>query len=333
MEMKNILVIGGSGFLGAALISGLKKSGFDQVRCFDLNPCPDSDVESIIGDLCNPEQVLQACAGVDTVFQTAALVDWGSRSRERLMAVNVRGNRNVIEACHKQGVTRLIYTSSVDVVFDGTPISNGDEQQPYPKQHLDDYSHTKALAEQDILHANQPRGLQTCALRAAGIYGPGDRHRFPPILKAARQGKMIYLGDGSARFNHIYITNLVEAHIRAALALQQDSLVSGQAYFITDHEPGNFYDFVTPYLTALGYPVPGKRIPDAFAYGLALMFETLARLGVGPQPPLLTRYVMLSTCRDFYFKGIKARNDFGYRPTVSPEQAFDETLAWLKEQA
>jgi sterol-4alpha-carboxylate 3-dehydrogenase (decarboxylating) len=333
MDMQNILVIGGSGFLGAALIRGLKKSGFDQVRCFDLNPHPAAEVESIIGDLCNAKQVLQACAGADTVFQTAALVDWGPRSRERLVAVNVQGNRNIIDACHKQGVIRLIYTSSIDVVFDGTPISHGDEQLPYPKQHLDDYGHTKALAEQDILHANQHQGLQTCALRAAGIYGPGDRHRFPPILKVARQGKMVYLGDGSARFNHIYITNLVEAHIRAALALQQGSLVSGQAYFITDHEPGNFYDFFTPYLTALGHPIPGKRIPDAIANGLALVLETLARLGIGPQPPLLTRYVVLSTCRDFYFNGVKARRDFGYQPTVSPEQAFDETLAWLKEQA
>ena len=331
--MQKILVIGGSGFLGSALISGLKKSGVDQVQCFDLNPHPDPDVESIIGNLCNPEQVLQACAGMDTVFQTAALVDWGPRSRARLMAVNVQGNRNVIDACQKQRVIRLIYTSSIDVVFDGTPIRNGDEQLSYPKQHLDDYGHTKALAEQDVLRANDHQGLQTCALRAAGIYGPGDRHRFPPILQATRQGKMVHLGNGTARFNHIYIANLVEAHIRAALALQPGSLVSGQAYFITDHEPGNFYDFFTPYLTALGYPVPNTRIPASVAYGLAIVMETMARLGFGSQPPLLTRYVVLSTCRDFYFNSAKARRDFGYQPTVSTEQAFDETLAWLKKQA
>ncbi len=331
--MQKILVIGGSGFLGAALIRGLKKSGFDQVRCFDLKPCPDPEVESILGDLCDPEQVFRACAGVDTVFQTAALVDWGPRNRERLTAVNVQGNRNVIEACRKQGVTRLIYTSSIDVVFDGTPIRQGDEQLPYPQRHLDDYGHTKALAELDTLRANQPQGLQTCALRAAGIYGPGDRHRFPPVINTARQGKMVYLGNGKARFNHIYITNLVEAHIRAALALQPGSSVSGQAYFITDHEPSNFYDFFSPYLAALGYPIPGSRIPTALAYGLALILETLARLGLGAQPPLLTRYIVLSTCRDFYFTGTKARRDFGYQPVVSPQQAFDETLAWLKEQA
>lgn len=330
--MENVLVIGGSGFLGNSIVRALQKTGIRSLRSFDLHPNPDPKVDSITGDLCDPEQVLQACAGADTVFQTAALVDWGPRSREKLLAVNVMGNRNVIDACRTQGVTRLIYTSSIDVVFDGSPISGGDEQLPYPRQHLDDYGQTKALAEQDILQANDPQGLQTCSLRAAGIYGPGDRHRFPPVLQAARQGKMIYLGDDSARFNHIYITNLVEAHICAALALHSGSSVSGQAYFITDHEPCNFYDFFTPYLTALGYPVPDKRIPFTIAYGLALVLESMARFGIGPQPPLLTRYIVLSTCRDFYFNGSKARRDFNYQPIVSPGQAFNETLSWLKEQ-
>jgi sterol-4alpha-carboxylate 3-dehydrogenase (decarboxylating) len=59
--------------------------------------------------------------------------------------------------------------------------------------------------------------------------------------------------------------------------------------------------------------------------------ESMAAAGIGPQPPLLTRYVVLSTCRDFYFNSAKARQDFGYVPKVSAEQAFAETLAWLKE--
>ncbi len=330
--MKNILVIGGCGFLGSALVRRLKEAGFNSIRSFDRTPCPDPGVVSVTGDLRNPEQVLQACAGVDTVFQTAALVDWGPRSRERLHAVNVHGNRNVINACQQQGVERLVYTSSIDVVFDGSPISGGDERLPYPRRHLDDYGHTKALAEQDALHANTPGGLQTCALRSVGIYGPGDPHRFPAVLNAARQGKMIRIGDGRARFNHIYIDNLAEAHIRAALALQPASPVSGQAYFITDHEATNFYDFFTPYLDALGLPTSRARMPEPLALGLAAAMETISQLGIGPQTPLLTRYVVLSTCRDFFFTSGKARRDFGYLPVVSPEQAYAETLAWLRTQ-
>lgn len=330
--MEKVLVIGSSGFLGSALVHALKQDTTKTVYGFDLTPHPDAAIESIIGDICDPSQIARACEGMEVVFQTATLVDWGMRSRERLYAVNVQGNRNVIEACQAQGVKKLIYTSSIDVVFDGAAIREGDECLPYPRHHLDDYGDTKAIAEQDVLHANDPYGLQTCALRATGIYGPGDRYRFPTIFNVVRQGNMVNLGDGSARFNHIYITNLVEAHLRAAEALLPESVLSGQAYFITDHSPLNFYEFFAPYVQALGYPAVSRRIPFPIAYGLALLMEGLARIGIGSQWPLLTRYVVLSTCRDFYFTSEKAKRDFGYMPIISEEQAFQETLEWLKSQ-
>jgi nucleoside-diphosphate-sugar epimerase len=330
--MENALVIGGNGLLGYALVRALKNRGVRTVRSFDMTGSPDPQVDSFIGDLRNSEQVAQACEGADTVFQTAALVDWGPRSRERLLAVNVQGNRNVITACQNSGVKRLVYTSSIDVVFNGQPIRNGDETLPYPKTYLDDYGYTKAIAEQDTLTANTENGLQTCSLRSAGIYGPSDRNRFPHILKAARAGKMMYMGDGSARFNHVYVTNLVEAHIRAAQALAPGSPLSGQAYFITDHPATNFYNFFTPYLSALGYPIPVRRLPTWLTYALAVVMENASRLGLGPATPLLTRYVVLSTCRDFYFNHQRATRDFGYQPVVSAQEAFEETLHWLKEQ-
>ncbi|MEI8094727.1 MAG: NAD-dependent epimerase/dehydratase family protein [Spirochaetales bacterium] len=330
--MERILVIGGNGFLGAALLRGLLEAGYSALTSFDLTPGGEPGVRSLAGDLRNAEQVRAACEGIDTVFQTAALVDWGPRSRERLYAINVLGNRNVIEACQAQGVARLVYTSSIDVVFDGHDIAGGDESLPIPTRHLDDYGHTKALAEAEVLAASTASGLQTCALRAAGIYGPGDRHRFPPILKAVRGGQMMYLGDGQARFNHVYITNLVQAHLQSAESLLPGSAVSGRAFFVTDHEPGNFYEFFTPFLTALDLPVPSRRLPAGLAYALAVVMEGLARW-FGGAAPLLTRYVVRSTCRDFWFVTHGAEQAFGYRPRVTRDEAFSQTLDWLRQNS
>ena len=325
--VENALVIGGAGFLGAALASELRKRGA-QVRVFDLVAHPDPSIPTNLGDLRDRTRVRTACEGMDTIFQTASLVDWGPRSRDRLYAVNVQGNRNVISACQELGVPRLVYTSSIDVVFDGHPIANGDESLPYPAKHLDHYSHTKMLAERDVLTANGQHGLKTCALRTAGIYGPGDRHRLPSILKAARAGQNIRLGDGSARFGHVYVTNVVQAHLLAAGAL--DGAAAGQAYFIGDHPPGNFFDFFTPFLAAFGFPPARTRLPYRVAYALAVLMETAAQLGFGPSLPTLTRYVVASTCVDFYFSHEKAARNLGYQPVVSFEQAQAETLAWLK---
>jgi sterol-4alpha-carboxylate 3-dehydrogenase (decarboxylating) len=301
------------------------------VRAFDLAAHPDPSIPTHLGDLRDEARVRTACEGMEAVFQAAALVDWGPRSRERLHAVNVEGNRNVIRACQESGVPRLVYTSSIDVVFDGHPIANGDESLPYPARHLDDYGHTKMLAEQETLAANGLHGLRACALRTAGIYGPDDRHRLPSILRAARSGQNIRLGDGSARFGHVYVANVVHAHILAAEAL--DGPAAGQAYFIGDHPAGNFFDFFTPYLAAFGLPPAKVRIPFPAAYLLAILMETAARLGIGPSTPALTRYVVASTCRDFYFSHEKAARELGYQPVVSFDQARAETLAWLRAGA
>lgn len=324
--MDKTLVIGGSGFLGSALVDQLLRRGM-LVRVLDTRAHPDPRVASIVGDIRNVADVDRACADVETVFQTASLVDWGPHKRQLLHDINVAGNRNVIAACQRSGVRRLIYTSSIDVVFDGHPIVNGDESLPYPIKHLDDYGHTKSLAEQDVVRANGQLGLATCSLRTAGIYGPGDRHRMPAILREAQRGRMVRLGDGRAKFNHVYVGNTAHAHVLAAEALTLDSPAAGQCYFITDYPATNFYDFFIPYLQALGYSTNMRRMPYALARALAAFSETFARSG--GKPPLLTRYVVASTCKDFSFTHAKAARDFGYAPIVSFEQAQAETIAWL----
>jgi nucleoside-diphosphate-sugar epimerase len=329
--MDKTLVIGGSGFLGSALVDQLLQRGV-AVRVLDTQTHPDPQVESIVGDMREIEDVERACAGVDTVFQCAALVDWGPRKRQLLHDINVGGNQNVIAACQRSGVPRLIYTSSIDVVFDGHPIVNGDESLPYPIKHLDDYGHTKALAEQDIIAANGWQGLLTCALRTAGIYGPRDRYRVPSILREAQGGKLVRLGDGHAKFNHVYVGNAAHAHILAAESLTVDSPVAGQCYFITDHPATNFFDFFIPFLQALNFPTYTRTLPTSIAYALAAGLETLAGWGFGgDRPPLLTRYVVKSTCENFSFTHGKATRDFGYRPIVSVERAQADTIVWLKQ--
>jgi nucleoside-diphosphate-sugar epimerase len=333
MTIQKAIVFGGNGFVGSALVRALRMRGIDRVRSFDLQPHSDPAIESIVGDLRDPDLVMRACEGMDTVFQTASLVELGPRSQEKIFAVNVLGNRNVISACQKQVVSRLIYTSSADVVADGRPIRGGDEGIPYSDHPLDDYGRTKAIAEQDVLRANNlaGAGLLTCALRPVQIYGPGDRHLFPPVIHLARSGKMVYLGSGHSRIDRIYVENLVEAHLCAAQALQPGAPACGQAYFITDHPPENFFDAFTPYLRGLGYQVPAYRLPFFVAYGSALLLETLAGRGIGPQPPVLSRHAVLMTSQDYYFRSDKARRDIGYQPVVSREQAFTETLAWLRQ--
>ncbi|MBZ0309155.1 MAG: NAD-dependent epimerase/dehydratase family protein [Anaerolineae bacterium] len=324
------LVIG-AGLLGHSLVESLLEAG-ERVRVLDLFPYLDSRVEVMVGDILNPGDLARACAGVDTVYHTAAMVSQSLGKVPAVYAVNVTGTQNVIAACRQQGVRHLVYTSSIDVVFDGTPIVNGDETLPYPARHLDYYGETKMLAEQVVIQASGVDGLRTVSLRTAGIYGPYDCHRFPPILRNARKGVFVQLGDGRAQFNHVYVKNVARAHLCAAENLHRpDSSAAGHAYFITDHAPANFFSFILPFMESANLAVRVQRIPSGVARGLANLNEWAYRVFPGTRTAnaQLTRYVVEATCQDFWFSGERARQDLGYQPVVSEAEAHGLTVDWI----
>jgi len=324
-----ILVTGGAGMLGRAVTQVLKQSGH-AVKCFDLHPSPEPGIESIIGDIRHPDDVTRACTGMDALIHTAVMVNQNTAKQPAMYDVNVTGTLNVIAGCRAAQVPRLVYISSIDVVFDGTPIRDGDERLPYPKRHLDYYSETKTLAEQAVIAANGS-GLATCSIRAGGLYGEHDQHRFPNVIpRVVTTGTFTRIGDGSAVHNHVYVGNTAYALKLAVERLSAESPLAGQCYFITDHAPGNFFDFFVPFLRALNVPYKEAHLSEAAALLVAQAAQRTAFLTRGKLPPI-TRYAVLATTRDFSFVSHKAARDFGYAPIYSQQDAFERTLAWTRE--
>ena len=329
MERGVALVIGGAGMLGFEIVRQLRATGV-RVRVLDIAQLPEpvepSLVEARVGDIRSPAEVLSACEGADVVFQTAAAV-WDVRTPASVYEeVNVRGNRNVLDACRSRGVKRLVFTSSMDVVVDGRkPIVDGDESLPYPARlPRDPYSRSKIEAECLMLAANGPE-LATCAMRPVGMYGPRDKYHLGNVIGMARGGVSLRLGNGSARFSHAYSENVAYAHLLAARLLQPGSTAAGQAYFVCDHFPAdNLFDFMEPYLRALDLPVPRRSIPYPLAYWLAAVAEIVA-----PRSNF-NRFAVTQTCVDHTFSDAKARRELGYQPIVSRDEAFQRSLAWLR---
>lgn len=328
------LVTGGSGLTGRALVDSLLAAG-RRVRVLDLVAHPDLRVQSLVGDVCDPAAAAAACQGVDTVFHTVALVSQHPEHAPRMQRVNVGGTELLLETARAASVPRFVFTSSIDVVFSGAPIADGDESLPYAGRFLDDYGRTKAEAEQRVLAADGQGGMQTVSLRAAGVFGPHDRNRFPVILDHVGKGGFVALGDGRARFSHVYVDNLAHAHRLAAESLVPGAQTAGRAYFVTDHAPSNFFDFVEPYLAELGIRRAARSVPRPLAWGVACGVE-LGYHALGRwirTPPVLTRYTVAATCGDFWFNHRAATADFGYQPVVSEADAFARTLVWLLEHA
>jgi nucleoside-diphosphate-sugar epimerase len=314
------LVTGGGGFLGGAVVRLLRARG-DEVRSFTRSHYAWLDelgVEQSLGDLANLEAVENAVAGCDIVFHVAAKAGaWGWYSD--FHSTNVVGTENVIAACRKHGVRKLVYTSTPSVVHSGADIENGNESLPYPKHFDAYYQQTKAAAEKAVLAANGPV-LATVALRPHLIFGPSDPHLIPRVIAAAKTGKLRRIGKRPIKVDVTYIDNAADAHLLAANRLDVGSPLAGKPYFISNGEPVELWGFIDRVLAEAGLP-PVDRTVSAWKARLAgRVFETAYwLLRLSGEPPM-TRFVAVQMSTAHWYDISAARRDLGYDPKVTVEE-------------
>lgn len=324
------LVTGGGGFLGQAIVRKLLRDGAG-VRSFSRNAHDGLralGIEQIKGDLADAEAVASATEGCEVVFHVAGKPGiWGDY--EDYHRTNVIGTQNVIAACGRHGVSRLVYTSSPSVVFDGSDMEGVDETTPYPARFEAHYPRTKALAEQLVRAANGPR-LATVSLRPHLIWGPGDNHLLPRLVARARAGQLGRIGSHTNLIDTIYVDNAADAHLLAASRLSPGSPIAGKVYFISQGDPVPLWEMVNRLLDAAGAPPVTRMIPTWLALTLAWGFEISHRLTNNPGEPRLTRFVVHELSTAHWFDISAARRDLGYAPAVSIEEGLDRLRTALK---
>lgn len=327
------LVTGGGGFLGLYIVEQLVAHG-DRVRVFCRGRYPrlnELGVETIQGDVRDAGAVERACAGMDVVFHAAAVPGiWGPWSL--FYGINTQGTLNVVEACRRQGVPRLVYTSSPSVVYDGESHEGVDESRPYPERYLCHYPHSKALAERAVLEANS-EALATCALRPHLIWGPRDNHLIPRLIRRAQSGRLRRVGGGTNRISMSYVENAAAAHLQAADALRPGSAVAGQAYFINEPEPVRLWEWVDELLGRAGLPPVGKEISARGAWRVGAACEAVYKTLRLPGEPPMTRFLALQLSSSHWYSIAKAQRDFGYRPVVSVEEGLRRLQPELRRLA
>lgn len=352
---RTAVVIGGSGFLGRRMVALLGGGDgrvplhaewprFDAIRVVDRAPYRDDlaaaevrrtrgiELEVTSADVRSKDELRAALRGAHTVFHLASVVDVGLKKNPVIGDVNVVGTRNVVEVCQELGVPYLVYTSSEDVVFCETPRAGDDESTPYPAVPMHDYVRTKIEGERAVREADGDRGLRTCTIRPVHIYGPEDPHAIVQSLEAFAKGSVPFLfGDGSSRFDVIYVDNVVHGHLLAATRLHDPATrdrVGGQAYFVGEGNAPNYFEFLRPFADASGIAMPRRRLPDRGVYLLARCMEFAHRLTGVDVPFHRFHYYIL--VKDFFFSNAKAAADLGYQPIVPKEEGMARTAAWVR---
>eukprot|EP00045_Choanoeca_perplexa_P013349 m.151120 g.151120 ORF g.151120 m.151120 type:complete len:612 (-) comp16330_c0_seq2:34-1869(-) len=336
--MAKVAIIGGSGYLGTQLIVGLLQRGYhtdDIVNIDILPPANPSPVEHRTCNILDQNAIVAVLHDVSYVFHTVSIVDLSPCPTPLVYDLNVAGVDAVIAACKVNNVLGLIYTSSMDVVFDGQPVRNGKEDMPVAVDSTyNGYIKSKALAETAVLNVNSEH-FTTTSLRPAHIYGPGDE-MIRLILHEAAKGNLP-AAFGSGVQDYVYIENCVSGHLDCLIAMQKaPSQVGGQAFFLSD-SPMPVWDHMAPFMAAAGLAVPSIQLPTwlmlIIAYPVELLCWLLWNLAAISWQPNVTRYTVLAIGQDYYFDASKARSVFWTTPLIDRESATAVTVAWVESES
>jgi predicted dehydrogenase/nucleoside-diphosphate-sugar epimerase len=212
----DVLVTGAGGFLGGALLRRLVQEGAKVragVRRIPKNPLP--GVDYVAGDLGDPEYVDILVAGVDTVFHVGAAMKGSAADFQR---GTVAGTRNVINACLRHRVERVVYVSSLSVlehaVRHAETVTEAWPLEPHAELR-GAYTQTKLEAERMVMAAAKEQGLPVCVIRPGVIFGRGVEPSSP-AGSFAMSGRWIVVGNGSLPLPLVYVDDVVDALLLAS---------------------------------------------------------------------------------------------------------------------
>jgi nucleoside-diphosphate-sugar epimerase len=315
-----ILVTGGGGFLGSAIIRLLRERG-EAVRSLarrHYTALAAIGANQVQGDVADPECVSRAVAGCRAVFHVAAKAGlWGPYPEYH--RINVVGTENVIAACRQHRVRRLIYTSSPSVVFSGHDLEGVDESIPYARTYDAAYPATKAIAEQLVLTSND-KDLATVSLRPHLIWGPGDNNILPRIIERARARRLFRIGKRNPLIDLTYIENAALAHVLALDRLEPGSAIAGKSYFIAQGQPVPLWEMVNRFLSVAGLPPVKRTIPRSLALAVGGVLEGFHSVFGLEGEPRMTRFLARELSTAHWYNLAAARRDLGYEPRVSIEE-------------
>src|SRR5919112_3427216 len=305
-----ILVTGGTGFTGTALVRRLVQAGH-QIVALDYKEGLECDAlralgaEVVIGSVTDRARVDRSMRGVEFVFHLAAAFRELNVPDSFYDQVNVEGTRIVLHSARRAGVRKFIYCSTCGVHGN---VEHPPADEDAPIRPADYYQRTKYEAEP--LVKREAGDMEVSILRPAAIYGPGDPERFFMIFKRVAKGTFPMFGSGRTLYHPLYIDNLVDAFM---LCLPKGA-GDRREYLIADEHYYPIQDIVEEVGRALNVKVRIPHYPVLPVVAVGHVVEKLCK-PFGITPPIFPRRV------DWYrqnraFDISRAKRELGYLPRI-----------------
>ncbi|MCZ6794700.1 MAG: NAD-dependent epimerase/dehydratase family protein [Planctomycetota bacterium] len=325
--MPRAVVTGATGFIGGAVSRELTARGWE----VHIIHRPGSDLRHLdglvdcerhVGDLRERDGLASVLEGCDVLFHVAARYEFGLARARDIYLDNVVGTRNVVEAARASGVKKVVYTSTVGVLWpraDGVPV---DETQLARLDQLHGaYKRSKWQAEQEVLKGLE-LGLPAVIVCPTAPVGPYDVKPTPTgkmVLDFLRGRMRGYVDTG---LNLVASEDVAVGHILAA-----EKGTVGKRY-ILGHENLSLKEIFDMLSNITGIPSPRFKFPRSVLWPLSLVSEGLALLT--RRPPNIPLETIGMARRFMYFDCSRAREKLGYRPR-SVEEALRRAVRWFED--
>jgi len=324
------LVTGAAGFLGSNIVHELVLDGWE-VRATDFRGSnvkyiQDLPIEIVFADLTNVDEITPLLEGCNVVFHAAGDASFWSKTEERQRAVNVTSSLNVARACMKYGISRMVYTSTTDVLGyhpEGEFVDEENGDFNYQGMGFN-YGETKYQAHKALERLNQ-MGLDIVFIYPGFIIGPFDYTlRLGRLLFALKAGRMPFSPVGGSSFCHV--TEVAKAHVKAATRG-----FSGERYVCAGTPTTNmsYHDFFTKLAFVIDVKPPKYRLRSSLLVAYGYLCEFISKFtSKAPQiNPGQARYMSQTQ----YSDSSKAIRELDYVVPIT-EECIRDAVDWYLEQ-
>lgn len=281
VNRSQVLVTGGSGFIGRRLVRALLEAGAD-VTVADLRAFPDKEVQTVVGDLCDPSVVTSAVRrGTEVIIHLAAVtrVLLSIEDPVGTHALNVDATAGLLEQARLKGISSFVLASTNAVTGD---VGRATINEQIPLRPLTPYGATKAAGEMLLGSYAACYGMTGCSLRFSNVYGPGmaEKDSFVPrLMRAARDGKGVQVyGDGTQVRDLVHVDDIVAGIFTAMQTGFSGPLILGAGESVTVNE------IVDTARSVTGAEIPAENVPAKPGEMPAVIIDISAAKALGYKP-------------------------------------------------
>lgn len=322
-----IAVIGGTGHLGNVLIRELLKKGENDVVCIvpkgeDLTPISGLPVEVRTADVTDFESINKALHGVDYVYHTAGVISISKGEWDKLYRVNVIGTKNVVEACLRNNIKRLVFTSSIHAFKEPKKGEFITEKAPLAPEY-GEYAKSKALGTLEVLKGVE-KGLDAVIVAPTGIIGPYDFKvsEMGTLILKYMKSKVFFYVDGA--YDFVDVRDVAFGEI---LAMEKGK--KGEIYILSG-EKITVKEILNNLKASSGKHIVHIKIPMVLAKFSSFFTPFVTR--ITKEKPLFTLYSLSVLESNSDVLKDKAVSELGYnsRPI---EDSLKDAYLWFKENS